>query len=72
MKFIRIGFLTACFSILAFGQAVQNPLIGETEKVFSLAEGNDEVRGLAWDDIRLHCGHQSARGDGRPEGGGRR
>ncbi|MDH4272584.1 MAG: hypothetical protein OEW18_11490 [Candidatus Aminicenantes bacterium] len=51
MKFIRIGFLTVCFSVLVFGQAVQNPIIGETEKVFSLAEGNDEVRGLAWDEV---------------------
>jgi hypothetical protein len=51
MKFIKIGFLTLCFSILVFGQAAQNPIIGETEKVFPLAEGNDEVRGLAWDEV---------------------
>ena len=51
MKFIKIGLLTLCFSILGFGQAAQNPVIGETEKVFPLAEGNDEVRGLAWDEV---------------------
>ena len=51
MKFIKVGFLAVYFLIQGFGQAAQNPLIGESEKVYSLAEGNDEVRGLAWDEI---------------------
>ncbi|MBN2408279.1 MAG: hypothetical protein JXE07_00960 [Candidatus Aminicenantes bacterium] len=51
MKFIRNGFLAICFLIQGFGLAAQNPIIGESEKLYALAEGNDEVLGLAWDEM---------------------
>jgi hypothetical protein len=51
MKFIKVGFLGGFVLAQAFALAAQNPLIGESEKVYSLAQGNDEVRGLAWDEV---------------------
>ncbi len=51
MQCLKVVFLAVCFLIQGIGQAAQNPIIGETEKVYSLAEGNDEVRGLAWDEV---------------------
>ncbi len=51
MKTIKIGFAAVFFLIQGFGQAAQNPVIGESEKAYSLAEENREVRGLAWDEV---------------------
>lgn len=52
MSQIRCGIALVCVlqSTLVLGTESEQPIIGETECVYTLAQENTEVRGLAWDE----------------------